>query len=238
MIEVEVSNGVAEIGLPEAGLLTRHSVAAAQELTEALHACNDRDDIKAIILHNDGGDFCVVENDDTAISSPIVWTQWQPFFAGPGGLYQSLCFSRKVTTAAVDGSCTGAGTLLALCSDTCIASAAARFGSPFRQLPEASLALAALTMGLNRAKAWALMDSELTATEAFHQGLVNAVSSEPALVMARRVASSVVRLPLDGIAMSKLLVEGLLDTQGVAQEFDAAALAAASMPQIGEGMDR
>ncbi|HEY1966771.1 MAG TPA: hypothetical protein VGH89_02385, partial [Pseudonocardia sp.] len=112
---------------------------------------------------------------------------------------------------------------LVLCSDLTLATPDARFRSPFATNPEANLVLAALTMRLNRAKSWLLRDSTLTAEEAFGAGLVNEVV-EPGQLAARvaRTARAVTRMPLDGVTMSRMLLQSVLDGHGVGREFDMA----------------
>ncbi|MBN9273850.1 MAG: enoyl-CoA hydratase/isomerase family protein, partial [Mesorhizobium sp.] len=121
------------------------------------------------------------------------------------------------------GDCLGAGSLLVLCSDLTIAADTARFGSPFADLPESNFALAALTMRLNRAKSWMLTGSVLDAQAAYAAGLVNRVVPEADLMTAvEGLSASTSEMPLDGVTMSKMLLQSVLDTHGVGRDFDLA----------------
>ncbi|RYE04476.1 MAG: enoyl-CoA hydratase/isomerase family protein [Sphingomonadales bacterium] len=144
----------------------------------------------------------------------------QSFFSVTG-VYQSICFANKVTILVVEGGCAGAGSLLALGCDFVVCGPQAEFHSPFASAPEANFVLAALIMRLNRAKQWALGDRPLSAAQAHAAGLVNDVADDP-LAAARAMARSISRVPLDGLAMSKLMTGAVMDAQGVGQDFDLA----------------
>jgi enoyl-CoA hydratase/carnithine racemase len=155
---------------------------------------------------------------------------WHEAYAAASGLYQNLCFCKKVVITAVGGYCAGAGSLLVLCSDLTVAADDALFASPFQALPESNLVLAALTMRLNRAKSWMLGGVALNARQAWDAGLINRIAAPGTLDdAAQKMARAVTRMPLDGIAMSKINVETSLDAQGVGREFDMAGFYAASL---------
>jgi enoyl-CoA hydratase/carnithine racemase len=143
-------------------------------------------------------------------------------------VYQAVCFAKKVVVTEVRGACLGAGSALMLCSDLTVAGEGASFGSPFATVPESNFVLAALTMRLNRAKAWLIRDSHMSAAEALDAGLVNAVAPDPA-AHARAMAAAVSRMPIDGITMSKMLQQAVLDGHGVGRDFDQAGFYAAAM---------
>ena len=116
-----------------------------------------------------------------------------------------------------------------------MATADATFASPFQTLPESNLVLAALTMRLNRAKSWMLGGNALSARQALDAGLINRIAATGTLDgAAQKMARAVTRMPLDGIAMSKINVETSLDAQGVGREFDMAGFYAASMQRAGD----
>jgi hypothetical protein len=101
----------------------------------------------------------------------------------------------------------------------------ARFEAPFADLPESNMVLAMLTLRLNRAKGWVLGEDDWDAAQAQAAGLVNRVTTRQALAGAAiEAAQAAARIPLDGVAMTKLLLEAFLDTQGIGQEFDMAPL--------------
>jgi len=85
-------------------------------------------------------------------------------------------------------------------------------------------------MRLNRAKSWMLGPQAWNSEQAVQAGLVNrAVDAALVSSQAQTMAQLAARMPLDGIAMTKLLAEAFLDTQGVGQDFDMAGFYCDSM---------
>jgi enoyl-CoA hydratase/carnithine racemase len=201
-------------------------------LRDAVVDLADSDSVKVIVLRAVGPDFCPAGPDPTVTrtaSDHDIWTSWDQTFAGSRSLYQSVCFSKKVIVTEVSGACTGAGSMLVLCSDLTVAADNASFRSPFSTIPEANVVLAALTMRLNRAKSWLLQDSTLNAADALEAGLVNdVVACRDLAATVARMTHSVTRMPLDGVTMSKMLLQSVLDAQGVGREFDMAGFYAAA----------
>jgi enoyl-CoA hydratase/carnithine racemase len=231
MLEHEVADQVATVAVDDFGPLNRYDTAFALALRDTVVELADRDSVKVIVLRATGADFCPdgPRLPDAPFTGEDIWTTWDQAFAGSRSLYQSVCFSKKVIITEVAGACTGGGTALVLCSDLTVATAEAGFRSPFSTIPEANVVLAALTMRLNRAKSWILRDNTLTAAEALRAGLVNEVVEPGELAAAvARAARSVTRMPLDGVTMSKMLEQSVLDAHGVGREFDMAGFYAAA----------
>ena len=229
MIQSAIAAGVATITFADCSPLSRGDAAFARELIECIRDASDEDEVKAIILRASGSDFCpVLSQDEAAAASRIdrgLTSVWRDVFGSARGVYQSLCFSRKVTIVEVRGHCGAAGTLLTLCAGLAIVDDSARFECPFNSLPEANFVLAALTMRLNRAKAWVLRGHSLDARTAAAEGLVNCVVGASDLqAEVESMASQIIKMPLDGIAVSKIILESCLDAQGVGREFDAVPL--------------
>ena len=240
MISVSQMNRIATVTLTDCRPLSVHDPAFGLELRDAIRDSADSDDIKAIVIRASGRDFSpAVSPDDLASAarerSDRLGSEWHATYAAASGLYQNVCFCKKVVITAVSGQCSGAGSFLVLCSDLTVATPDATFASPFGTLPEANLVLAALTMRLNRAKSWLLSGSALNADEACNAGLINLIARGGTLdAEAQKMAHAVTRMPLDGIAMSKINVETCLDAQGVGREFDMAGFYAATMQRYWE----
>ncbi len=236
MISVAQTNGVATVTLTDCRALSLHDLAFGRDLRDAVRDAADSDGIKAIVIRASGRDFSpAVPPQELAAAARArrgLGSTWHATYAAASGLYQNICFCKKVVITAVSGQCSGAGSFLVLCSDLTVATPEATFESPFGALPEANLVLAALTMRLNRAKAWLLSCSALSADEARNAGLINRIAGGGTLdAQAQKMARAVTRMPLDGIAMSKINVETCLDAQGVGREFDMAGFYAATMQQ-------
>ncbi len=228
MIDINATDGIATLTLSDCAPLSLHDCEFALALRDAVRDSADDDNIKAIVIRASGADFspAVTYQSGAHAGGPA----WHEAYAAASGLYQNLSFCKKVVITAVHGLCAGAGSLLVLCSDLTVAAADARFASPFQTLPESNLVLAALTMRLNRAKSWMLGGNAWRADEALHAGLINRIAVNGALDSeAQKMARAVTRMPLDGIAMSKINVETSLDAQGVGREFDMAGFYATSL---------
>ena len=233
MIDVSCKDAVATITLPDCDPLSVHEIDFGLELRDAIRDSAESDDIKAIVIRASSRDFSPpVPARDLAAAAEArrdrIWSTWHEAYAAASGLYQNVCFCKKVVITTVSGRCAGAGSLLVLCSDLTVATPDATFESPFSTLPEANMVLAALTMRLNRAKYWLLSGSALTAQDAFDAGLVNRIADR-AHDEAQKMAHAVTRMPLDGIAMSKINAETALDAAGVGREFDMAGFYAVSL---------
>ena len=232
MIGVTRDNSIATLTFTDCRPLSRHDVAFGLALRDAVRDAADSDDIKALVIRASGEDFSPAVAPATQPRAKSFDSAWHQAYAAATGLYQSICYCRKIVITAVRGQCAGAGSMLVLCSDFTVATPDTRFESPFGTLPEANLVLAAVTLRLNRAKAW-LLGGALTASEARDAGLINLVVQAAKIDdEAQRWARAAARMPLDGIAMSKINVETCIDAQGVGRDFDMARLNAAALRQV------
>lgn len=186
-------------------------------LTHELRNLMDDDDTKVIVLRVGGGEG------PFAPAPPAV--------TGPIGLYQTVCFSRKPVLVELDGVCAGPAMLLALYSDVTVAAETSTLHSPFAALPEANMVVAALTMRLNRAKAWLLDPAPLTAAQAERVGLVTEVVKSSRLrTRSAELAQRMAGMPADSISVSKMNINACMDALGVGHDFDLTELYAAAAP--------
>ncbi len=231
-VEVRVADGVGTIEVEDFAPLSAGDVAFAVTVRDAVVDLADDDGVKAILLRS-RGDFAPAVA--PAPPDPVAaFTTWTRDVAGAAGLYQAIAFAKKVTITEVAGACLGAGGLLVLASDLTIAAEDARFGAPLPAHPETNVVLAALTVRLNRAKAWLLRGSAIDAAMAEAYGLVNDVVARAELAGAAAAAAArVTAIPLDGVVMSKMLLQPVLDASGVGREFDMAAFYAAGETVLG-----
>ncbi len=234
MIRIERSGAVAVITIADAAPLARADTRLALALRDAVRDTADSDEVKALVLRAEGGDFAPAATlSDLQAAAAVRETdrsRWHAAFCAPSGLYQNLAYCKKIVVTAVRGHCGPAGSLLVLCSDHTVCAEGSRFDAPFATLPESNLVLAALTLRLNRAKSWMLGGEAWPASLALRAGLVNrSVAAGSVDACALAAAQDAAKMPLDGVAMSKLLVEAFLDTQGVGQDFDMAGFYADSL---------
>lgn len=232
MIKLTQSGAVATLTLQDCSPLSRHDIAFALELRDAVRDAADSDSVKAIVLCPAPGDFAptVADLDAAARVRASRRQAWHTAYCAPSGLYQNLAYCKKFVVTAVKGHCAGAASMLVLCSDHTVCAEDSTFEAPFADYPESNFVLAALTMRLNRAKSWMLGGETWTAQQAVHAGLVNrAVAPNDVDAIAQAAAQAAARTPLDGVAMTKVLLEAFLDTQGVGQDFDMAGFYADSL---------
>lgn len=234
MIDLILSGAVATITLQELEPLSRHDIEFALELRNVIRDAADDDSVKAIILRTEGSDFCLpptASDLKIAADSRIKRAAaWHAAYSASSGLYQNMVYCKKFIVTVTKGQCAGAGSMLVLCSDFTVSSFDATFEAPFAQYPESNLVLAELTMRLNRAKSWMLGGSAWSAEKALHAGLINqAVDAVDLDACAISAAKAAALMPLDGVAITKVLLESFLDTQGVGQDFDMADFYASSM---------
>jgi enoyl-CoA hydratase/carnithine racemase len=234
MIDVDLHTSVAVVTVGDCDRLANADVGYAQQLRDAIRDSADLDTVKAIVLRSSGQDFFPALTPSHRHGAQRVRASqpraWHAAFCAPTGLYQNLAYCKKFTLTEVAGQCAGPGSMLVLCSDHTVCADDARFEAPFADLPESNLVLAMLTLRLNRAKGWVLGEDTWNAAQAHVAGLVNRVTTRQALAGAViEAAQAAARMPLDGVAMTKLLLEAFLDTQGVGQEFDMAPVYADSL---------
>jgi enoyl-CoA hydratase/carnithine racemase len=231
-MRTSVEDLVGTIEVKDYSPLSRGDSSFAVELRDAVVELSDDDLVKAIVLRT-RGDFAPAAP-PPRIDPRKLFTAWPHEVSGAAALYQAVTFSKKVVITEVSGECLGAGSSLVLASDLTVASDDARFGSPFRGHPEANFVLAALTIRLNRAKAWVLRDTVLDATTAYDYGLVNEVVPTAELrLAAEAMGARVARMPLDGVVMSKMLQQPVLDVSGVGREYDMTSFYAAGLELAG-----
>ena len=227
MMEIIQTGAVATLTVADYAPLSRHDINFALRLRDAVRDTADSDSVKAIVLRATGADFSPVPTAaELNAGARVRETQrraWHAAYCAPSGLYQNLVYCKKIIVTAVEGDCAGAGSMLVLCSDHTVCEGDSRFEAPFIDFPESSLVLAALTMRLNRAKSWMLCAESWSAQRALDAGLVNRVVPRVEVnAVADAAAHAAARTPLDGIAMTKVLLEAFLDTQGVGQDLDMA----------------
>jgi enoyl-CoA hydratase/carnithine racemase len=223
VIAVDRTSWAAVVEVDDFAPLSVYDHQFARELCAVVTELSDDDDVKVIVLRARGADFSAPVAAHQGFSPATVATTWHRDFAASDAIYQVVCFSKKVVVTEVAGRCAGAGSILVLCSDLTVASDDATFVSPFADHPEANFVLAALTVRLNRAKSWMLTSEPWDASTAAAAGLVNWTVPRAELATAsQHVVQSVVQMPLDGVTMSKMLQQAVMDAHGVGREFDLA----------------
>jgi cyclohexa-1,5-dienecarbonyl-CoA hydratase len=177
IVESKLDRLVLEITPPLVRIVLRNAplnvidLRMMQELAETLAEIEHRPDIAVIVLSGEGRAFSAGVNvaDHTA---DRVESMLQKFHA----LIRALIATKKVTIAAVHGSCLGGGAELALVCDMVYTAASSTWGFPEIKLgcfpPVACTALAAL-IGQKRASELILSGRTISGTDAAEIGLAN-----------------------------------------------------------------
>jgi enoyl-CoA hydratase len=133
--------------------------------------------------------------------------------------FMSLFESEKPVLCKVHGYCVAGGTDMALCSDLLVIADDAKIGyPPARVWGSPTTAMWALRIGAMRAKRLLLTGDSLTGAEAAEWGLAS--EAVPAAELDQRfelLLERVARLPINQLAMMKLLVNQTVEAQGLRQ---------------------
>ncbi|MFM0210683.1 enoyl-CoA hydratase-related protein [Paraburkholderia sediminicola] len=162
-------------------------------LAAAISEAESRDDVQAVLLKGEGGNFTSGNDIGMFVSGPVAEQRESP--AVP--FLQAMTSLRKPVVACVRGHAVGIGATVLLHCDYVVASDDARIRFPFVDLglcPEfASTLLLQHVVGRNKAAEWLLLGATIPAAEAHQAGLVNRIVplglvEEEALSIAKRFA--------------------------------------------------
>jgi len=133
--------------------------------------------------------------------------------------FMSLFHSDKPVVCKVHGFCVAGGTDMALCSDLLVIADDARIGyPPARVWGTPTTSLWAHRIGPQRAKRLLFTGDLLTGAQALDWGL--AIEAPPAAELDERfeaLCERIARVPINQLVMHKLLVNGTVQAQGLAQ---------------------
>jgi enoyl-CoA hydratase len=131
--------------------------------------------------------------------------------------FMTLFHCAKPVVCRVHGFCVAGGTDMALCSDLLVIAADAKIGyPPARVWGSPTTAMWAHRVGVQRAKRLLFTGDSLSGTEAFEWGL--AIEAPPAADLEERtevLLERIVRVPVNQLALMKLLVNQSLYAQGL-----------------------
>ncbi len=133
--------------------------------------------------------------------------------------FMSLFESEKPVLCKVHGYCVAGGTDMALCSDLLVIATDAKIGyPPARVWGSPTTAMWAQRLGPMRAKRLLLTGDSLTGAEAAEWGLATeAAPPEQLDERFERLLERVARMPINQLAMMKLLVNQTIEAQGLRQ---------------------
>jgi len=228
VVTYATSGPVATITLnrPEKANTIRADVALA--LLAALQNANRDDDIRVIVLHGAGSDFCAGFDVSGGLEHHRVYQEqgYDPGmdaftaanrFTSGSEIFMGLWRGLKPTIAKVQGYCLGAGSELALCADLVVAADDARFGTPYSRVWGCHLTgMWVYRLGLAKAKYYALTGDWISGREAAEIELIN--FAHPLDELDDRVAAlagKLATIPLTQLAAMKLVVNQAYDNMGL-----------------------
>ncbi len=196
-----------------------------RELERAVADANRDETVHVLVLRGAGRAFCAGYDLDwgtQAEHASDAQRGWDPMrdFAGMSEnvrCFMSLWHSRKPIIAQVHGWCVGGGTDLALCSDLIIAATDAQMGyPPARVWGSPTSALWAYRLGMEQAKRLLLTGDAVDGAMAERIGLIyRAVAPDQLAAEAAGLANRMALLPVNQLAMMKLLVNQAYENMGL-----------------------
>ena len=198
-----------------------------RELAAAVAEANAAPAVHVIVLAGAGRAFCAGYDLEwgtrVEAEADAATTVWDPMrdlamMSENVACFMTLWRSRKPVIAKVHGWCVGGGTDLALCSDLIVAADDAEFGyPPARVWGSPTTAMWVYRLGMERAKRLLLTGDSVSGAQAAAIGLVGKAVPAAALdgevdALAHRMA----QLPVNQLAMMKLLVNQAYENRGLA----------------------
>ncbi len=192
-------------------------------LTEAMNRIESDPAVRAVVITGAGGVFSA--GGDISGMDITDLASGRARFRKTHDLVKALMHSPKPIVAAVEGWCVGAGISLALCCDTIVSSAAAKFMTGFGKIGLMSDLglphLLPLRVGYGRAKQILLYGEQFDAGEALRIGLVDHVVAEgTALDEAKKRAALFAEMAPLPVALTKeYMARGLDDALALERDF-------------------
>jgi len=222
-IRYEVDGPVATVTMARPESANAQSTELLDELDHALDRADADDAVRVVVLAADGDHFSAGHDLKELWGPELTARRSTP----EGKLHheQTMYFDRclrlrdlrKPTVAAVQGTCTAAGLMLAAMCDLIVAADDARFSNPVLRMTGAGVELLVepWELGPRKAKEFLLCATTIDAAEAERLGLVNRVVARGELRDATRaVADDIARVPPITAQMVKDSINRMLDRQG------------------------
>ena len=200
------------------------------DLESALEEADRNDNVRVIIISGAGRAFCsgIDLTSELAAGETLIGVPrptLREALTGPLSRltrYQSMWNLSKPTIAQVHGYCLAGGCYFQLLCDITIASDDAIFGHPGQRFGGASALVPLWTalLGPKRAKELLFSAKNINAKEAERIGLINrAVPREKLESEVNELASQIISLPADGVAVTKEAVNMTMDIFGITTAF-------------------
>ncbi len=212
---LDAETGVATITLDREPTLNSLTFEVYRELTDFFAALDFEKDVRAVVLTGKGRAFCSGGDVETIIGELFSRDMrgLVDFTRMTGALIRNMRALRKPVVAAVNGTCVGAGAVMAIAADFRVASETAKFAFLFPKvgLCGADMGAAYLLprlIGLARASELLFLGDVVLAEDALRMGLVSkVVPFESCLAEATRLAERLASGPAFAHSMTKQMLE-------------------------------
>lgn len=180
-VALGVSAGVLQIGLARPEQRNALDVAAITRIVRALERASTDDDLRAVLVHSTGEDFCAganwVATNEAPAARPRTGSIQRRTPLQAHRLIALLLEIQLPVVCAVRGWAAGLGCQLALAADFTVAADSSRFWEPFLERgfsPDSGATwLLPRLVGIARAKELLLLGRQLTGREAADWGLIH-----------------------------------------------------------------
>ena len=206
--------GVATLTLNRPERKNPLTFASYAELRELFRALNHATDVKAVVLTGAGGNFCS-GGDVHEIIGPLTrmsMPELLEFTRMTGDLVKAMRLCPQPIVAAIDGSCAGAGAMLALASDLRLGTAQAKTAFLFTRVGLAGADMGACALlprliGQGRASELLFTGRAMSAEEGLQWGFFNALHEPDALLgAAQQLALQLANGPTFAHGMTKTML--------------------------------
>ncbi len=224
-IRYEVTDAVATITLHRPEAANAQNSRMIDELDRAFDRADADDDVRVVVLAAAGKHFSAGHDLKELLAGEEYWSAQRATPEGKLHHEQVMYFDklvkirdlRKPTIAAVQGTCSAAGLMLACMCDLIIAADDARFSNPVLRMSGVGVELLVepWELGPRKAKEFLFCAQEFGAAEAERYGLVNRVVPRAELTEAARALAEQVALvpPLTASAV-KASINHMVDLMG------------------------
>ena len=215
LVEFGVADGIARITINRPEVLNALDRAARQDLHQAFLACDGNRQVRVVVLTGAGEKaFCA--GADIRELAGLSDDEAFEIIDREHALFSMIRTFAKPVVARVNGYALGAGMLLAMVADICLARSDARFGLPEVLRGTAAgyeTALLPRYVGLARARAMALLGQRISGLEAERIGLINRALEPDGLDRAvDAVANRLAQMEPDAVAAQKRIINAWVDT--------------------------
>jgi enoyl-CoA hydratase len=220
-----VSGAVATITLHRPEAANAQNSRMIEELDEAFNRADADDDVRVVLLAAEGKHFSAGHDLKELLGGEEYWSALRSTPEGKLHHEQVMYFDklvkirdlRKPTIAAVQGTCSAAGLMLACMCDLILAADDARFSNPVLRMSGVGVELLVepWELGPRKAKEFLFCAQEFSAADAERYGLVNrVVAREELAAAARAMADEVALVPPLTAQMVKDSINHMVDLMG------------------------